>query len=199
MRLRIFDALEARLRLVRSVGNDYIFCRPNGGTSQDLPGNPAILHYDLWNEVTARLSQSRPFRCPAVFVEFFPVTWSPLQRNAVHADFTLRLHIVTSTLAPSDTQYRSEALARLRLVRAVKAALADFSAAADDSGRSFSRFKYLGSTTDHNHEQICEDIEEWQTHCIDCSGVDEGYILTPKNVTLDTGDIFADAFGEEMV
>ena len=112
----------------------------------------------------------------------------------------IRLHIVTATLAETDTPYREEALHRFRLIRAVKAAFVNFGGGADARGRSFSRFRYSGSSTDHNHEQVCEDLEEWTTHCVDCSAtIDNGYILTPHNVTLDTGDIFADAFGEEMV
>ena len=28
--------------------------------------------------------------------------------------------------------------------------------------------------------------------------VDDGYILTPTNVSLDTGDVFSDAFADQM-
>ncbi len=210
MRLRIFTDLETRLSRVRLVDGKYTYCRPKRGTSasstqslcfaENLPGVPAINHVGLWNENTARLTQSRPFAPPGIFVEFLPVVWSPLAHGAVHGDMTVRLHFVTATLAQTDTPYRHEALQRFRLIRAVKLALAGFSGGADDRGRSFSQFRYSGSDTDHNHEQICEDLEEWRTHCIDCSAtVDDGYILTPRNVTLDTGDIFADAFSEEMV
>lgn len=210
MRLRIFTDLEARLSRVRLVDNKYIYHRPkrdpNALSTQSLcpaeklPGVPAINHVGLWNENTARLTQLRPFNPPGIFVEFFPVVWSPLSRGAVHGDMTVRLHFVTATLAQTDTPYRDEALRRFRLIRAVKLALNDFSGGADEQGRSFSQFQYSGSDTDHNHEQICEDLEDWRTHCIDCSAtVDDGYILTPRDVTLDTGDIFADAFSGEMV
>lgn len=200
MRLRIFTDLEARLSRVRLVDDKYIHCRPKRDPDAKLPGVPAINHVGLWNENTARLTQMRPFNPPGIFVEFLPVLWSPLSRGAVHGDMTVRLHFVTATLAQTDTPYRDEALRRFRLIRAVKLALNGFSGGADEQGRSFSQFQYSGSDTDHNHEQICEDLEEWRTHCIDCSAsVDDGYILTPRNVTLDTGDIFADAFSEEMV
>ena len=200
MRLRIFTDLEARLSRVRLVDDKYIYCRPKRDPDAKLPGVPAINHVGLWNENTARLTQMRPFNPPGIFVEFLPVLWSPLSRGAVHGDMTVRLHFVTATLAQTDTPYRDEALIRFRLIRAVKLALAKFSGGADECGRSFSQFQYSGSDTDHNHEQICEDLEEWRTHCVDCSAiVDDGYILTPRNVTLDTGDIFADAFSEEMV
>lgn len=200
MRLRLFNDIEARLSRVRLVDDKVIYHRPKRGENAAMPGTPAINHVGLWNENTTRLTQLRPFSPPAVFIEFYPITWGELGRNAVQGDMTIRLHIVTATLAQTDTPYRDEALQRFRLIRAVKAAFVDFGGKADKHGRSYSRFRYYGSSTDHNHEQICEDLEEWQTHCIDCSAViDNGYILTPRNVTLDLGDIFADAFGEEMV
>ncbi len=125
--------------------------------------------------------------------------WGELGRNAVHGNLVIRLHIVTATLAQTDTPYRDEALQRFRLIRAVKAAFVDFAGAADKHGRSYSRFKYHGSATDHNHEQICEDLEEWMTHCVDCSAaIDNGYILTPHNITLDTGDIFTEPFSDVL-
>lgn len=200
MRLRLFDDIEARLSCVRLVDDTVIYHRPKRGENAPIPGNPAINHVGLWNENTMRLTQMRPFSPPAVFIEFYPITWGELGRNAVHGDMVIRLHIVTATLAQTDTPYRAEALQRFRLIRAIKTAFVDFSGAADKEGRSFSRFKYYGSSTDHNHEQICEDLEEWMTHCVDCSAtIDNGYILTPRNVTLDIGDILAESVGEEMV
>lgn len=204
MRLRIFTDLEARLSRVRLVDNKYIYCRPKRDPdassihslcpAEKLPGVPAINHVGLWNENTARLTQMRPFNPPGIFVEFLPVLWSPLSRGAVHGDMTVRLHFVTATLAQTDTPYRDEALRRFRLIRAVKLALSGFSGGADEQGRSFSQFQYSGSDTDHNHEQVCEDLEEWRTHCIDCSAtVDDGCILTPRDVTLDIGGIQAEA------
>lgn len=192
--------MEARLSRVRRVGDKVIYCRPKRGNDAKLPGVPAINHIGLWNENTSRLTQSRPFAPPAVFVEFLPAQWSPLGRNAVHGDMTVRLHVVTATLAATDTPYRDEALQRFRLIRAIKSAFAGFSGAADDQGRSYSTFQYLECLTDHNHEQITEDVEGWRTHCVDASDtVDDGYVLTPHNITLDDGDVFADQFGEEHV
>ncbi len=199
MRLRLFTDIEARLSRVRLVGDKFIYYPPQRDPNAKIPGEPAIKHFGLWNENTTRLTQMRPFAPPAVFLEFYPVTWGEAGRNAVRADMILRLHIVTATLAQTDTPYRDEALARFLLIRAIKAAFVNFGGEADAQGRSYSRFKYYGSSTDHNHEQICEDLEEWQTHCVDASAaVDDGFILTPPNVSLDTGDVFGDAFADQM-
>lgn len=188
MRLRLFDDIEARLSRVRLVDDKVIYHRPKRGKNAPMPGTPAINHVGLWNENTTRLTQLRPFSPPAVFIEFYPITWGELGRNAVHGDMVIRLHIVTATLAQTDTPYRAEALQRFRLIRAIKAAFVNFGGAADKEGRSFSRFKYYGSSTDHNHEQICEDLEEWMTHCVDCSAtIDDNYVLTPENVILEFG------------
>lgn len=186
MRLRLFTDIEARLSRVRIVDDKYIYHRPESDPNAKLPGKPAISLVGLWNENTARLTQMRPFVPPAVFIEFYPVTWGEAGRNVVHGDMIIRVHIVTATLAQTDTPYRDEALTRFRLIRAVKAAFVDFGGEADKEGRSYSRFQYYGSSTDHNHEQICEDMEEWRTHCYDTSAVvDDGYIYTPENVELD--------------
>lgn len=189
MRLRLFDDIEARLSHVRLVDNEIVYHRRESNADTSMPGTPAINHVGLWNENTTRLTQMRPFSPPAVFIEFYPVIWGELGRHAVQGDIVIRLHIVTATLAQTDTPYRAEALQRFRLIRAIKAAFVDFGGPADKQGRSYSRFKYYGSSTDHNHEQICEDLEEWQTHCIDCSAtVDSGYILAPCGLTLDIGN-----------
>lgn len=197
MRLRIFTDIEARLSRVRVVDGKYIYCRPKGYENEKPPGTPAINHIGLWNEDTTRLTQLRPFAPPGILVEFLPVTWSQLSRGAVCADMTVRLHIITATLAQTDTSYRNEALSRFLLIRAVRMAFVQFSGAADSEGRSFSTFQYSGSETDHNHEQISEDLEEWRTHCIDCSAaIDDGYVIAPQDVTL---DLITDTSGEEDV
>lgn len=199
MRLRLFSDIETLLSRVRLVDKEFIYCPPESAPIAKLPGSPAINHIGLWNENTTRLTQLRPFAPPAVFIEFLPVSWGELGRNAVHGDMIIRLHIVTATLAQTDTPYRDEALQRFRLIRAIKAAFVDFGGIADSQGRSYSRFRYSGSSTDHNHEQVCEDLEEWTTHCVDCSAtVDNGYVLTPHNVTLDLGSVFTDTPSGKM-
>ncbi len=201
MRLRLFNDIEARLSHVRLVNDKIIYHRPNDDENASFPGVPAIKHYALWNENTAQLTNARAFATPAIFVEFLPAVWSPLSRNAVHGDMMIRFHIITATLAStSDTAYRDEALMRFMLMRAVKSAFAGFAGKADVQGRSFSTFQYLESLTDHNHEQIIEDIEGWKTHCIDTADMlADGRILTPTDVTLDIGDIFDNQFASEMV
>lgn len=187
MILRLFDDIEARLAYVRKVDDEFIFHSPEKDSDKKPPGTPAINHFGLWNENTVRLTQSRPLSPPAVFLEFYPATWTEMGRNAVHADIVMRMHIITATLAQTDTPYRDEALSRFKLIRAIKAAFVDFSGKPDADGRSFSRFQYCGSVPDHNHEQICEDLEEWRTHAIDCSViVDNNLIPIPGKVSLDT-------------
>ena len=200
MRLRLFDEIEARLSRVRLVDDRIVYHRPLRDDDGGMPGVTAINHVGLWNDNTSRLTQMRPLNPPAVFVEFIPATRSQLGRDVIHADLTVRLQIVTATLAATDTPWRDEALARFRLIRAIKAAFVRFSGAVDGQGRSFSAFQYLESLTDHNHEQVCEDLEGWRTHCIDASAaIDDGTVITPWIVTLDTGDIFDCTFAVQMV
>lgn len=199
MRLFIFNKLEQRLNRIRCDKGNFFYCHKSAGDLKDLPGAPAFNHIGLWNDNTARLTQIRPLIPPAIFIEFLPVSWSPLAHNAFHGDLMIRLHIISATLADTDS-YRDDALERFFIIRALKSALLGFNACDEESGLSFSTFAHLESITDHAHDQVIEDIESWRTHCIDASGtLSSDNITTPHNVTLDMGDIFADSFSEEMV
>ena len=120
-------------------------------------------------------------------------------RKAKHADVTVRLHIVTATLATPNSPYKEQALYRLALIRAVDQALTNFSGAVDDRGLGFGTFVPQESDTDHNHEQVCEDIEVWRVSCFDLSSVGRNLVTTPLDVTLDDGEIFTALFNEEYV
>ena len=40
----------------------------------------------------------------------------------------------------------------------------------DDGIRQAGTFRHFESATDHNHEQVCDDIETWITSCKDAMG-----------------------------
>lgn len=199
MRIRLYDAITARLAHVRTVEGVPVFLDPKqtDKTAQKPP--QAIKAFDLWNENVVQLTKQRPFEMPAVFIEFLPIVWSYAGRKAKHADVTVRLHIVTATLATPNSPYKEQALYRLALIRAVDQALTNFSGAVDDRGLGFGTFVPQESDTDHNHEQVCEDIEMWRVSCFDLSAVGRNLVTTPLDVTLDDGEIFTALFSEEYV
>lgn len=131
----------------------------------DETGEPVIKTFDLWNEQVSFLEQEEAFETPAVFIEFRPVKWNggmPQQ-----ADVTLRLHIVTSWKgsAREDSEFRQQALERFDLLEKMDSHL--FNISGDDGKTSFSVFRRTGSSTNHNHEELVEDITDFTCKVIE--------------------------------
>ena len=183
MKIRLFEDIEKTLKGIT------------------LHRKPIVQHVGIWNEDIENLRKSRPFKLPAVFVEFMPCAWGQLGNGAKQADMMIRLHIITSTLAMVDTQYRPEALFRFELCRAIAEGLCYLGGAEDERGTAYTRIQYLESLTDHNHGEVIEDIEGFRTHCVIKPIEDEKqrWIWTRKNVTLDLGDLFDNPFEEKFV
>ena len=133
---------------------------------------PVLLHFDLWNENIAQLTKQRPFPTPAVFFEFEPVRWSYAGQRVREADVVLRLHVITTTVATAEAgnRYRDKALERFDIIDALTQALLGFSY--DDGIRQAGTMRAYESATDHDHGEVCEDIESWVTHCRDAAGCD---------------------------
>lgn len=199
MRLKIYNAIIARLRrIIVKDGLPYFPVRQEATEGQETP-DPAIFTFDLWNENLATLNKQRPIRTPAVFIEFLPITWQQLGNRAKRADVQVRLHIVTATMAPINSQFTDEALYRFRLIQAIELALVGMTGDADDRGLSFGHCTHTESSTDHNHEQVCIDIEGWKVPAIDQSAVIQRWRMTPDPVTLNDGMVFAGQFDDPYV
>ena len=82
----------------------------------------------------------------------------------------MRLHVVTATAATAEAggRYQDKALERFDIINGVTQALLSFSF--DDGVRQAGTFRQAESATDHNHEQVCDDIESWVAFCRDASG-----------------------------
>lgn len=200
MRIRLFNEIAGRLGRVRIIDGLPVYLRPQEGENEANLPPLAIKTLDLWNEQVDQLAQQQPFLTPAVFIEFLPIVWTKLGKGAQRAEVQIRLHIVSATLATVSSQYKEQALYRLRLTKAVQAALVGFCGSTDAEGLMFGTFVHTQSETDHNHADICEDIESWQTLCIDASAaISDGSTKTPHNVTLNMGDIFTAVFNDSYV
>lgn len=197
MRLVLYDAILARLAQVRTVDGTPTYIEAQSAENgADLPPQ-TIKTFDLWNEQVARIKEQRPFVVPAVFIEFRPIMWGQTGRRAKYADVEVRLHILTATLATPNSPYKEQALFRLALIRAIEQAFVGFSGKAKD-GRSFGTFVHIESESDHNHEEVREDLEIWRTRCYDCSMIERNLILTPFDVTLDDGNPFVFVFDKRF-
>lgn len=188
MRLTLYDAIISRLSQI--IIKDGQPCYPaatkptEGGTAPEMScqraqnrlqvmpsaadiahSEKAILCFDLWNENIANLTKQRTFRTPGVFIEFLPVQWRQLGCRVRQAETSFRLHVITVTLATSNSDYTDEAHYRFRLIRAMEEALAGMTGVDKKRGISFNHCTLAESWTDHNHEQVCEDVETWKRAC----------------------------------
>lgn len=118
----------------------------------------------------ARQTAAVPHAC-SIF-EFEPLRWSYAGQRVREADVVLRLHVITATVATSEAgnRYRNKALERFDIIDALTQALLGFSY--DDGLRQAGTMRAYESETDHDHGEVCEDIESWVTHCRDASGCD---------------------------
>lgn len=198
MRLTLYDAIFARLSCVRNIDGAPAYIKTQRTDSGAEESPQTIKTFDLWNEQVAHLNEQRPFELPAVFVEFSPIVWGQSGRGSKYADVEMRLHILTATLATPNSPYKDAALYRLHLIRAIEQAFVGFAGVAKEEQRGFGTFVHIESDSDHNHEQVCEDIEIWRTRCFDRSMIGRNLIDTPLDVTLDDGNVFTFIFDERF-
>lgn len=119
----------------------------------------AIKHIDLWNHNVEFIEQEENWERPAVFVEFQPIQWNTVQPGAEYrAEPIINLHIVTDWQGSSsaDSEFREKSLEVFDLLEAIHEQLAC------RRGKTFLEFDLVGSNTNHNHEEIIENIEVYQ-------------------------------------
>lgn len=128
---------------------------------EDQTGQPEVKHIDLWNEQVEFIEQEEPFDTPAVFVEFRPVRWSTLGGMVQQADVDIRLHIITrwEGSAKDGSPFQKDALERFDLLDRMDNAL--FNLQGSEGGTSFCMFRRTGSSTNHNHAELVEDIGDY--------------------------------------
>lgn len=119
----------------------------------------AIKHIDLWNHNVEFIEQEENWERPAVFVEFQPILWNAIEPGAEYrAEPTVNLHVVTDWQGSSaaDSDFREKSLKVFDLLDAIHLQLAC------RRGETFVEFDLVGSSTNHNHDEIIEDIESYQ-------------------------------------
>lgn len=131
----------------------------------DQDGQSVIKTFDLWNEQVSFIEQEEAFDTPAVFIEFLPVKW--VGGGTQQADVTLRLHIVTAWngSARDGNTFQQQTLERFNLLDRIDSHL--FNLTGDDKRTSFCTFRRTGSSTNHNHEELVEDITDFTCRVID--------------------------------
>lgn len=119
---------------------------------------PEIKYIDLWNHNVEFIEQEDNWERPAVFVEFCPINWEATVAGMHYVtEAKVNLHVVTDWLGSSaaNSDQREESLTVFDLLEKIHTALADV------DGEHFKEFDISNSTTNHNHEEILENIETY--------------------------------------
>lgn len=121
----------------------------------------AIKHIDLWNHNVEFIEQEDQWERPAVFVEFLPIQWRQVKTGS-SISYTSRcrlsLHVVTDWHGSSsaDSDFREKSLEVFDLLTSIHLCLHGM------SGQSFNSLDLVESLTNHNHDELLENIEVYE-------------------------------------
>ncbi len=149
MREELYRKLKTRLEAlcVNAAGEYYE--RPDEADMDDELYPRAIKHIDLWNHNVEFLEQEAPWPRPAVFIEFVPFKWHAVVPGVEYrAQPLINLHVVTDWAEQND-------IGEFRLLDKIHKLLAGL------EGENFMEFDIDSSATNHNHEDIVENIETY--------------------------------------
>jgi hypothetical protein len=128
---------------------------------------PEIMYYDLWNQNIEFIQEETAWDRPAVFIEFLPIEWRTAGAGIQQADIVFHLHVATDWNAPAHdgSTYQDEALQVFDLLDRIHRSLYNM------RGEGYNSCKRLKSSTNHNHEEIMENIETYGIHVDDRSAI----------------------------
>lgn len=140
--------MNAQLGLCVNGAGEY-YDRPDCADADDPSYERAIRHVDLWNRNVEFIDQETPWDRPAVFIEFVPFKWRQIVPGVEYrAEPQINLHVVTDWGADSD-------IGQFCLLDRIHEAVAGL------SGETFMELDIEGSSTNHDHEEIVENIETY--------------------------------------
>lgn len=149
MREELYRKLKARLEaLCINAAGEY-YERSDDADMDDELYPRAIKHIDLWNHNVDFLEQEAPWPRPAVFIEFVPFKWHAIVPGVEYrAQPLINLHVVTDWAEQKD-------IGEFRLLNKIHEQLAGL------EGENFMEFDIDSSATNHNHDDIVENIETY--------------------------------------
>jgi len=150
VREELYRQIKAHLDLIGINGADELFIFDEDADAD--VSNRAVKHIDLWNHNVEFIEQETAWERPAVFIEFQPIKWHEIVTGVEYrADVFVNLHVVTDW-------NESKGIGEFRLLEKIHEVLAGL------SGSTFREFDIDTSMTNHNHEDIVENIETY--HCV---------------------------------
>lgn len=144
----------------------------------DEDEQPIIKHVDLWNQQTVVPEDEQPFDTPAVFIEFGNIQWRPLQQGVREAEVQIGLHVVTDSRVGSwaDTIHVFELLddinKQLHCLHTT------------EGKRTMDSLTLVQSQTDHDFDELQNNIETYSCHVTDASASTRSY-LPSQGVSLE--------------
>ncbi len=116
---------------------------------------PEIKHIDMWNHNVEFIEQEASWERPAVFIEFAATRWSAVKglTNRYRGDGMLRVHVVTDWVDGG-------ASSAFALTEKVHWAIDGM------DGERYDTVRLLETHTNHNHEEILENIDVYAFKCI---------------------------------
>lgn len=118
-----------------------------------------VKHIDLWNHNVEFIEQETNWERPAVFVEFCPIRWNAIVEGVEYrAEPLVKLHVVSDWegAASDGSDFKEEALEVFDLPELLHESLTGL------SGEKFLELDLVESDTNHNHEEIVENIEVYE-------------------------------------
>ena len=109
------------------------------------------------------IEQEDAWERPAVFVEFGRIIWDSLMGGREwRGRCEVRLHVVTDWKGSSnyDSENLEESLSVFDLLKEIQLKVTGM------SGETFCNVRFIASDTNHNHEDIVENIEVYGVTCI---------------------------------
>lgn len=139
-----------------------------------------IKHIDRWNNQLQYAEQEQPFECPAVFIEFAPITWQPLQRGIREANVQITLHVVTDSRVGcwSDT---------IKVFEFLDTIYTDlYGLHVTEGKRTIDTMRLLQSLTDSEFDELEDNRETYTCHVTDATAY-PFTSMSSKNITFEVG------------
>lgn len=147
---------------------------------QDSEENSVIQYVERWNNQVEYAEEEQPFNCPAVFIEFAPITWRTLQRGLREAEVQITLHVVIDSRVGrwSDTNTVFEFLDTIHK--------ALFGLHITEDKRTMDSLCHLKSVTDHDHGELEDNQETYTCHVTDATAYPYTS-MSSRNIVFDVG------------
>ncbi|MCM1035551.1 MAG: hypothetical protein NC038_05585 [Paludibacter sp.] len=125
---------------------------------------PEIAHIDLFNNQLTYSEGEQPFLTPAVLIEFDAIEWRHLLHGVREAAIQIHLHVITdSRVSPW-----AENIKVFDLLDRINHTLHGLHAM-DENGSIMDALTLAQSSTDHDFDELQDNIETYQCHVTDRS------------------------------